>query len=956
MRHKKAIDQVRINRLRKTTIRGPIKLGHKTNQRLSANLFNTGAISCASLKLLLKTTGKTEIDTRFFSFMVTFLKKRFIRKGAKVRLEPVHIPAIGEWPQAVPEVQPEPTEEESQVVAHERKLIFTHPHIDEERSRKLGRTVHKDEEPYIARKNYGRVHFRASKATLTDGTPFTLEDSKIILTYDDQTEHASVSGGSGSGKTLSVLNQGFEGYFKACHLPDGPERERLKTAGLIIEAKGDFLSKVWSCAQRYGRMDDLRIFGPTHPEVINLFGDPTENALQRANKLLAMAKAFAGGKKAMGQESDFWDNAARKLFMHVCLLHESVKNYHDSLEGEEERKKFEIPPFTFHYLNLMLMDKGRPLNDEALQSYAEYAREAWKNAKVVFERTRNALQRMILVLSRLDHHLKNLLDEHTRLQAEIEEIAAHRDALSTQVRTAQGDEDQIDEAQPGLLSENPTGLRKELDALEAREAPLRTRQLEYQRAIRMVRFRILGKIAASTADDEDDSATDNNFSEDQAPPSPIVHPLAGIPDHDNFRRICENADAAIAGFLNDVGEGQDQLWEETATLAQKPGLWITRSNMTATFQWLDEQLGLSLSEPALDLSRCQREMYAAAAAIKKLSERKITPEIGALKKLLEKYEMIAERRHVALHGKSAAFNRLEDSLIAYFIGEYLNVANDKTSGSVAMVASTMIAMLIYPPFDRMFGPAGTVNFATLIDEGQILYLDMPTSMSTIAQEVASVAIKIDFYRNILLRQRLTARDGFGRELDRLVNQERFIFYFSDEFGSVATTGNDTGEADVMDKVREFKCGFMLGFQSFAILKKRLSDPEIDAIMTNVRTVACLANNDTQTNEYCSRRFSDVVKANGTLNRGALHSALNSTTPGDRDYTTQFTRGARVEPSKLQTVGKGEAYVVLPSRYAAQRFLRVNFNPHHILPPGHVVKGKRISTNCPFPGKLEKTRL
>ena len=262
-----------------------------------------------------------------------------------------------------------------------------------------------DEEPYIARKNYGRVHLRASKATLTDGTPFTLEEGKIILTYDDQTEHATVSGGSGSGKTLSALNQAFEGYFRASHLPDGPERERLKTAGLIIEAKGDFLSKVWSCAQRYGRMDDLKIFGPTHPEVINLFGDPTENALQRANKLLAMAKAFAGGRRAAGQDSDFWDSAARKLFMHVCLLHEYVKNYRDSLEDEEEKKKFAIPPFTFQYLNLMLMDKGRPLNDEALQSYAEHAREAWKNAKLVFERTRNALQRMILVLCRLDHHL-----------------------------------------------------------------------------------------------------------------------------------------------------------------------------------------------------------------------------------------------------------------------------------------------------------------------------------------------------------------------------------------------------------------------------------------------------------------------------------------------------------------------------------------------------------------------
>ena len=844
--------------------------------------------------------------------------------------------------------------------------MFTHPHIDETRSKKLGRTVHMDEEPYISRKHYGRVHFRTSKAILTDGSPFTLEDGKIILTYEDQTEHATVSGGSGSGKTLSALNQGFEGYFKGCHLPDGPEREKLKTAGLIIEAKGDFRDKVWRCAQRYGRMDDLKIFGPTHPEVINLFGDPTENALQRANKLLAMAKAFTGGKRAAAQDSDFWDSAARKLFMHVCLLHENVKVYHDSLDDEEERKKFEIPPFTFQYLNLMLMDKGKPLNEEALQSYAEHAREAWKNTRAVFERTRNALQRMILVLSRLDHHLKNLLDEHTGLQTQIDEIAAQRAALTTEEQAAEADEGQIEDSQSGTVPEIATGtspdLCKELDALEAREAPLRIRQLEYQRAIRMVRFRILGKLAAPTEDEEDDSSSDDSSSddsssEDLAPPSPAVaHPMAGISDHDNFRRICENADAAIASFLNEVGDGQDQLWEETATLAQKPGLWITRSNMTSTFQWLDEQLGLSLTEPALDLSRHQREMYSAAAAIKKLSECKIAAEIGALKKLLAKYEIIAERRHVTLHGKEPAFNRLEDSLIAYFLGEYLNVANDKTSGSVAMVASTMIAMLIYPPFDRMFGAAGTINFATLIDEGQILYLDMPTSMSAIAQEVASVAIKIDFFRNILLRQRLTARDGFGRELERLVNQERFIFYFSDEFGSVATTGNDTGEADVMDKVREFNCGFLLGFQSFAVLKKKLSEPEIDAIMTNVRTVACLANNDTHTNEYCSKRFSDIVKANGTLNRGALHSALNTTTPGDRDYTTHFTRGARVEPSKFQTLGKGEAYVVLPSRYANQRFLRVHFKPFPILPPGHLVKGKRISTNCPFPGKLQKISL
>ena len=898
--------------------------------------------------------------------MDTPLRNPFIKGQSKAKSAGVHIPAIGEWPPDPSQLKEdtERTPDGGPVIVPERKLVFSHPNIDTARSKARARTVHRDEEPYIARNEYGRVHFQTSKAILTDNTPFTMEDGKVILTYEDQNEHGVVSGGSGSGKTLSLLNQGFEGYFKYSHIPDGPDRDRLKTAGLIIEAKGDFLDKVWHCAQRYGRMDDLKIFGPTHPEVINLFGDPTENALQRSNKLLAMAKAFSGGKKMAAQDADFWDSAARKLFMHVCLLHEKVKLYHDSLVDEEERKKFEIPPFTFQYLNLMLMDKGKPLNDEVLQAYAEHAREAWKNAKAVFERTRNALQRMILVLSGLDHHLKNLLDEHTALQEQIDEIAGLREALARERELAEApDASSHAGSDPAgqTPSKSATDFDRESDALDTREAPLRIRQLEYQKAIRMARYRILGKLATPVEEEvEADSSSDDSSSDDRdplpRPPAGVTNPMAGISDHDNLRRTCENADAAIASFLNEVGESQEQLWEETATLAQKPGIWVARSNMISVFQWLDERLGLSLTEPALDLSRHQREMSAAAAAIKKLSECKIEPEIGALKKLLEKYEMIAERHHIELHGKEVPFNRLEDSIIAYFIGEYLNIANDKTSGSVAMVASTMIAMLIYPPFDRMFGPAGTINFATLIDEGQILYLDMPTSMSTIAQEVASVAIKIDFFRNLLLRRRLTARDAYGRELERLVNQDRFIFYFSDEFGSVATTGNDTGEADIMDKVREFNCGFLLGFQSFAVLQKKLIQPEIDAIMTNVRSMICLANTDTATNEFCSRRFSEIIRANATLNRGALHSALNTTTPGDRDYTTHFTIAPRVEPSRFQTLDKGEAYVVLPQRYGIQRFLRATFKPFPILPPGHIVKGKRLSTSCPFPRKLQKVPL
>jgi hypothetical protein len=70
--------------------------------------------------------------------------------------------------------------------------------------------------------------------------------------------------------------------------------------------------------------------------------------------------------------------------------------------------------------------------------------------------------------------------------------------------------------------------------------------------------------------------------------------------------------------------------------------------------------------------------------------------------------------------------------------------------------------------------------------------------STVLQEVVSVAVKMDFFRNIFLRRRLHACD---KRTDPVL--DRFVFYFSDEFGSVATTGNNTGEADIMEKAREF---------------------------------------------------------------------------------------------------------------------------------------------------------
>ena len=113
-----------------------------------------------------------------------------------------------------------------------------------------------------------------------------------------------------------------------------------------------------------------------------------------------------------------------------------------------------------------------------------------------------------------------------------------------------------------------------------------------------------------------------------------------------------------------------------------------------------------------------------------------------------------------------------------------------------------------------------------------MYLDMPTALHGAAATVASLVMKIDFFRCMLSRRRLCKRPPGEKMGKELVNQDRPMVYFVDEFASIVTTGDDTGEAGFLDKVREFGCACILGTQSIPMLLKKISENEVDAIMTN----------------------------------------------------------------------------------------------------------------------------
>lgn len=636
------------------------------------------------------------------------------------------------------------------------------------------------EAPFIRSKAYGRIdlEFRGAPMLAPDGSGLCLEDLY---------EHLICFGGSGTGKTYSVLQPIWEEFFRSTHLRFGPEREQRKFGALVIEAKGDFRDKTLYLAKKYGRGGDVVLFGPRHASVYDPFGDPRETEMQQAAKLLELMKAMSGGRTG---DDPFWENAARKLFLHIFLLHRAVLQGGRELEWAPE-------PMSFALLNLMLMDRGQPRNAAELAHCASVRRTLEEERQRAMDSLSAALLRLDVWNDRLAPFCEAEIIRRFFASCEVEGVSTGALPMPAQCRRLRqalrqwngGEDDGIAAAGAFVLGE---GLRPRIALL------------------------------------------------------PEVCEAANLPHHE-----------VLAGVLHFV-EAAEQF------------------------------LGVR--------ERC-------------LAHQRAMPVHGALKSLLEKYEKLLALRGIPVES---------DPIASYFHGEYWNLANDKTSGSVAMTASNVVAPLAHPPFNRIFAPNPTFSFPEAIDSGRVVYLDMPWADYKKAAEVAALVMKMDFFRAMLGRPRLLNPAG------ETVNQERPMVYFCDEFATVASSGEDTGEAGFLDKVREFRCACILGVQSLPMLYRRLDENEVDALLTNTAIKIFLNNTDVKTNDYASRVFGTEIKVTGSMEADGSSSIWPGGALDRRRIQTQHSRGERVRPGDFTRLRRGEAYVRLNPRFEDNQMRRVVF--------------------------------
>ncbi|MFZ5806062.1 MAG: type IV secretory system conjugative DNA transfer family protein [Verrucomicrobiota bacterium] len=297
------------------------------------------------------------------------------------------------------------------------------------------------------------------------------------------------------------------------------------------------------------------------------------------------------------------------------------------------------------------------------------------------------------------------------------------------------------------------------------------------------------------------------------------------------------------------------------------------------------------------------------------------PQQGMLKTMLMEYEQIV----VSQGGNPAV-----DPICAYFYEEHLNPANDKTSGSVTMTASNLVNLFVHHPFNKIFSPKGAnFNMVKVIDEGKIVCLDIPQAKYGVIMNIASLIMKVDFYRAVLSRKVTYIKDA-QTGTERLINQDRPLTYFCDEFASIASTGDTTGEAGFLDKCREYKCACVLAVQSKPMLLKKLKEPEVDAILTNCGIKIFMRNTDQKTTEMASKVLGNEIKVNPYSTQSMTEHAMMLDKPiGSRGFSSSYQRQPRFDPTKFAELKNGEAIVKLNPRFGRNQTKKVAFLLHII---------------------------
>ncbi len=206
-------------------------------------------------------------------------------------------------------------------------------------------------------------------------------------------------------------------------------------------------------------------------------------------------------------------------------------------------------------------------------------------------------------------------------------------------------------------------------------------------------------------------------------------------------------------------------------------------------------------------------------------------------------------------------------------------------GTIRSFVSNMLGSFLARPYDTLFAGRSTTKISAAIDDGKILYVNMPIAEKEVMSRVVSTFVKLEYYREVLRRP----------------NKKRPSFFLCDEFQSFFTVGQGRGDADAFERTRQSNHANIVAFQNLNALFKQTERREpILNMLGNCAIKIFLRNTEKETNEFASELFGEHIETlSGTsvsISQGIRKGGGGASLSGSAQYA------ARVKKDEFAALG------------------------------------------------------
>ncbi len=255
------------------------------------------------------------------------------------------------------------------------------------------------------------------------------------------------------------------------------------------------------------------------------------------------------------------------------------------------------------------------------------------------------------------------------------------------------------------------------------------------------------------------------------------------------------------------------------------------------FAGVMETLGMKANDTSYWRDSAKNFICNAIALIRATNPPGEPPSIPDIARMASSFENIADRVE-----RLDLDNEACDLPLRYFGEEWMQLAPE-TRTSVQSHISNMLNPFLTRKYARMFSGPSTMRVAEMLDQGKILYVDMPLAEQPAMARMVGTFLKLEYFREVL------------RRLDK----KRPSLFLCDEFQSFFTYGQGKGDSDFFDKSRQSYHANLIATQNVSGLIKQCEKEEhAETLLGLCQVKIFLRNTDHRTNEYASKLFGEVI--------------------------------------------------------------------------------------------------